>query len=46
MYLVFPRSLIIPKIAEHLEDSNFEDWLTTALIDKTNQLGPNGNASF
>jgi hypothetical protein len=46
MYLVFPESMIIPETAEHLEDSNFEDWLTAALIDNTNQQGSNGKESF
>lgn len=31
MFLIFPRSMIILEILEHLEDANFEDWLTAAL---------------
>jgi hypothetical protein len=37
MFLVFPRSIIIPEILEHLEDADFEDWLTAALIENANQ---------
>jgi hypothetical protein len=37
MFLVFPRSIIIPEILEHLEDADFEDWLTAALIEHANQ---------
>jgi hypothetical protein len=33
MFLIFPRSMIIPEILEHLENSDFEDWLTAALIE-------------
>jgi hypothetical protein len=33
MFLIFPRSMMIPEILEHLEDSDFEDWLTAALIE-------------
>jgi hypothetical protein len=48
MFLVFPRSIIIPEILEHVEDSYFEDWLTAALIENANQqlsadLGANGS---
>jgi hypothetical protein len=37
MLLIFPRSMIIPEILEHLEDPDFEDWLTAALIENANQ---------
>jgi hypothetical protein len=40
MLLIFPRSMIIPEILEHLEDTNFEDWLTAALIENANQQPP------
>jgi len=33
MFLIFPLSMVIPEILEHLEDSDFEDWLTAALIE-------------
>jgi hypothetical protein len=33
MFLVFPQSMIIPEILEHLEKTDFEDWLTAALIE-------------
>jgi hypothetical protein len=35
MFLIFPQSLIIPEILEHLEKTDFEDWLTAALIENT-----------
>ena len=38
MHLVFPRSMIIPEILEHLEGTDFEDWLTAALIENASQL--------
>ncbi len=37
MYLIFPESMIIPEVAARCEDNHFEDWLTTALIENTNQ---------
>ena len=37
MLLIFPRSMIIPEILEHLEDTDFEDWLTAALIENASQ---------
>jgi hypothetical protein len=42
MLLIFPRSMIIPEILEHLEDPDFEDWLTAALIENANQQ-PSGD---
>lgn len=33
MFLIFPRSMIIPEILEHLEKPDFEDWLTAGLIE-------------
>jgi hypothetical protein len=33
MFLILPRSMIIPEILEHLEKTDFEDWLTAALIE-------------
>jgi hypothetical protein len=35
MFLIFPRSIIVPEILEHLEKPDFEDWLTAALIENT-----------
>jgi hypothetical protein len=35
MFLIFPQSIIIPEILEHLEKTDFEDWLTAALIENT-----------
>ena len=48
MYLTFPPSMIIPEALERLEDPNFEDWLTAALIESASQapseqLGTNGS---
>jgi len=37
MFLLFPRSMIIPEILEHLEDADFEEWFTAALIENANQ---------
>ena len=37
MFLIFPESMIIPEVAARREDNHFEDWLTTALIESTNQ---------
>ncbi|HEX3445748.1 MAG TPA: hypothetical protein VHS80_13615 [Chthoniobacterales bacterium] len=37
MFLIFPRSMVIPEVLEHLEDADFEDWLTAALIENSNQ---------
>jgi hypothetical protein len=37
MYLTFPRSMIIPEALERLEDPNFEEWLTAALIESASQ---------
>ncbi len=37
MYLIFPRSMIIPEVAARCEDNHFENWLTAALIENTNQ---------
>jgi hypothetical protein len=42
MYLIFPESMIIPEVADRREDDNFEDWLTAALIENTNQQHLNG----
>jgi len=33
MFLIFPRSMIVPEILEHLEKTDFEDWLTAAIIE-------------
>jgi len=35
MFLIFPQSIIVPEILEHLEKPDFEDWLTAALIENT-----------
>jgi|ERR1700733_3762300 hypothetical protein len=40
MFLIFPHSMIIPEALERLEDSNFEDWLTAAVIEKASQPPP------
>jgi hypothetical protein len=29
--------MVIPEVLEHLEDTDFEDWLTAALIESSNQ---------
>jgi hypothetical protein len=42
MFLIFPRSMVIPEILEHLRDDDFEDWLTAALIENANQQPAGG----
>jgi len=37
MFLIFPRSVIIPEALQRLEDANFEEWLTAALIETAKQ---------
>jgi hypothetical protein len=37
MFLLFPESIMIPEMIERLRDSDFEDWLTAALIESANQ---------
>jgi hypothetical protein len=37
MFLVFSKSIVIPEILEHLEDADFEDWLTATLIEKASR---------
>ena len=37
MFLLFPESIMLPEMLERLRDSDFEDWLTAALIDSANQ---------
>jgi hypothetical protein len=37
MFLIFPRSVIIPEALQRLEDANFDDWLTAALIETAKQ---------
>jgi hypothetical protein len=37
MFLVLPQSIVIPEALERLEDDNFEDWLTAAVIEAANQ---------
>jgi hypothetical protein len=37
MFLLFPASITIPESLERLRDSDFEDWLTAALIESVNQ---------
>jgi hypothetical protein len=37
MFLLFPESIMIPEMLERLRDSDFEDWLTAALIDSASQ---------
>jgi len=37
MFLLFPESIMIPEMLERLRDSDFEDWLTAALIESANQ---------
>jgi hypothetical protein len=41
MFLLFPESIMIPEMLERLRDSDFEDWLTAALIDSARQQSPN-----
>jgi hypothetical protein len=48
MFLVFPKSMMVPEILEHLEAPDFDDWLTATLIEKGSQqlsrdMGFNGN---
>jgi hypothetical protein len=46
MFLLFPESIMIPEMLERLRDSDFEDWLTAALIESANQrrlAGPNSS---
>jgi hypothetical protein len=45
MFLVLPQSMVIPEALERLEDANFEDWLTAAVIDAANQPGVEAPAS-
>jgi hypothetical protein len=40
MFLLFPESIMIPEMLERLRDSDFEDWLTAALIDSATQQSP------
>jgi hypothetical protein len=37
MFLLFPESIMIPEMLQRLRDSDFEDWLTAALIDSASQ---------
>ena len=37
MFLIFPRSVIIPETLQRLEDADFEDWLTAELIETAKQ---------
>jgi len=37
MFLLFSESIMIPEMLERLRDSDFEDWLTAALIESANQ---------
>jgi len=45
MYLIFPKSMIIPEVADRREDNNFEDWLTAAVIENANRQEPNGGVA-
>ena len=38
MVLNIPTSMIIPEILEHLEDADFQDFLTAAFIETASQL--------
>src|SRR5260221_2859043 len=38
MLLHIPTSMIIPEILEHLEDADFQDFLTAAFIETASQL--------
>ena len=40
MFLLFPESIMIPEMLERLRDSDFEDWLTAALIDSASRQSP------
>ena len=40
MFLLFPESMMMPEMLERLRDSDFEDWLTAALIESSNQQSP------
>jgi hypothetical protein len=37
--------MIIPEVADRREDSDFEDWLTAAVIENANQQEPDAVAS-
>ena len=37
MFLILSESMILPEVAERRGDKDFEDWLTAALIESTNQ---------
>lgn len=37
MFLIFSESIVIPEILEHLQDADFEDWLTATLIEKASR---------
>jgi hypothetical protein len=37
MFLLFPESIMIPEMIERLRDTDFEDWLTAALIESASQ---------
>jgi hypothetical protein len=45
MFLLFPESIMIPEMLERLRDSDFEDWLTAALIDSARQQSPSEASS-
>jgi hypothetical protein len=38
MFLNIPVSIIVPEILEHLEDADFEDWLTADLFANASRL--------
>ena len=40
MFLLFPESMMMPEMLERLRDGDFEDWLTAALIESSNQQSP------
>ena len=45
MYLIFPKSMIIPEVADRREDNNFEDWLTATVIENANRRQTNGGVA-
>jgi hypothetical protein len=45
MFLLFPASIMIPESLERLPDSDFEDWLTAALIESASQQSRQPNPS-
>jgi len=45
MYLIFPQKMTLPGVTDHREDDQFEDWLTTVLIENTSRPRPENKES-